>query len=192
MCNTGAQLYTNAPTARHRSKAIAARVVVGITMLSSVNGTRAEERASRVASQPFKIAIFDFELQDNSAGGGIIPLDERDLSYLKQSTDEAKRLLSETGRYDVIDTSAVSEHNLASCGRCEGPLAQKLGADQAMIGLITRINRPEFSVQLRVIDAATGEAITNKFTDLRMGANYAWSRGVRWLMQNEILANSSK
>ena len=161
-------------------------------MLSSVSAPLADERASPAAPQLIKIAVFDFELEGKSAGGWIIPLDEKDLSYLKQSTEEAKRLLSESGRFEVIDTSGVSERNLVSCGRCEGPLAQKLGAERAMIGLITRITRTEYTIQLRVVDAATKETISNAFTGLRMGANYAWSRGVRSLINNQILAVSPK
>lgn len=180
-----------ASISRHICKAIGAVAVVGVVMLSSVSGTLAES-AVAAAPQLIKIAVFDFELRDNSAGSGIIPLDEKDLSFLKASTEEAKRLLSETGRYQVIDTSAVSERNFAGCGRCEGPLAQKLGGEQAMIGLISRVNRTEYTLQIRVIDAATKETISNNFTGLRMGANYAWSRGVRWLMKNQILASSSE
>ena len=111
---------------------------------------------------------------------------------LKQSTDEAKRILSETGHYDVVDTRTVAQHDLLSCGRCEGQLAQKLGAEQAMIGLVTRITRTEYTIQIRVIDAATKETASLDFTGLRMGANYSWPRGVRWLMKNRTLASPAK
>lgn len=173
-------------------KAILAPVLVGMVMLSGASGTLAAARADPAASQLIKIAVFNFELQDNSAAAGVIPSDEKDGSYLKQATEEAKRLLSESGRFSVIDTSAVSERDLASCERCEAPLAQKLGGERAMIGLITRVNRTEYTLQIRVIDAATKETISNDFTGLRMGANYAWSRGVTWLMKNQILARASK
>jgi hypothetical protein len=187
-----AQLYVGASMSKHLPKKMRTLVVAGAVMLSSVSAPLADERARPAAPQLIKIAVFDFELEDKSAGGGIIPVDEKDLSYLKQSTEEAKRLLSESGRFEVIDTSGVSERNLVSCGRCEGPLAQKLGAERAMIGLITRINRVEYTIQLRIIDATTKETISNIFTGLRMGANYAWSRGVRSLINNRILAISPK
>ncbi len=191
MHNLIAQLYAGASTSKHLLKTMRAQAVAGAVMLSSVSAPLADERASPAAPRPIKIAVFDFELEDKSAGGGIIPLDEKDLSYLKQSTEEAQRLLSKSGRFEVIDTSAVSERNLVSCGRCEGPLAQKLGAEQAMIGLITRITRTEYTIQLRVIDAATKETISNAFIGLRMGANSAWSRGVSWLINNQILPISA-
>jgi Protein of unknown function (DUF2380) len=187
-----AQLYVGASMSKHLSKKMRTLAVAGAVTLSSVSAPSADERARPAAPQLIKIAVFDFELEDKSAGGGIIPVDEKDLAYLKQSTEEARRLLSESGRFEVIDTSGVSERNLASCGRCEGPLAQKLGAERAMIGLVTRITRTEYTIQLRVVDAATKETISTAFTGLRMGANYAWSRGVRSLINNRILAISPK
>jgi hypothetical protein len=168
------------------------QTILGMVVLWSAGGVLADEHAGPAATRPVKIAVFDFEIEDKSAGAGIIALDERDLSFLKQSTEEAKRILSETGHYDVVDTSTVAQHNLLSCGRCEGQLAQKLGAEQAMIGLVTRITRTEYTIQIRVIDAATKETASLDFTGLRMGANYSWPRGVRWLMKNRTLASPAK
>ena len=126
MHNLIARLHAGASMPRHLLKMMRAQAVAGAVMLSSVSAPLADERASPAAPRPIKIAVFAFELEDKSAGAGIIPLDEKDLSYLKQSTEEAKRLLSESGRFEVIDTSGVSERNLVSCGRCEGPSLRSL------------------------------------------------------------------
>jgi hypothetical protein len=74
------------------------------------------------------------------------------------------------------------------CDGCEGPLAKQLGADQAMVGVVTRVSRTEFTLQILVRDAETGAVLSNGFTGLRMGANYAWPRGVKWLLNNRILS----
>ena len=47
----------------------------------------------------------------------------------------------------------------------------------------------EYAVKIQVSDAQNGEIISSFTTDLRMGADYSWSRGVRWLMQNRMLAS---
>jgi hypothetical protein len=57
-----------------------------------------------------------------------------------------------------------------------------------MLGIITRVNRTEHTLLIRIVDARTGAPISTSFTDLRMGANYAWPRSVKWLMQNRVLA----
>jgi hypothetical protein len=102
-------------------------------------------------------------------------------------------MLSASGRYSIIDTGSVagevtSAGGLQPCNGCDGPLAKKLGADQSMVGVLTRVNRTEFTLQILVRDAQTGAVVSNNFTGLRMGANYAWPRGVKWLMENRILS----
>lgn len=139
-----------------------------------------------------KIVVFDFELEDKSAGGGIIPPDSHDIRYLSESTDEAKRLLVGAGRYEVVptdqgDLAAIEQYGVRSCGDCKDKIAQQLGGDQTMVGLITRINRTEYTLLIQITDARTGSIISTSFTSLRMGANYAWPRGVKWLMENQVL-----
>ena len=140
-----------------------------------------------------KIAVFDFELNDKSAGGGIIGQDAIDTENLKLSTEEARGMLSASGRYNIVDASSatgevISAGGFQHCNGCEGPLAKKLGADQSMVGVFTRVNRTEYTLQILVRDTQTGAIVSNDFTGLRMGANYAWPRGVKWLMNNRILS----
>jgi hypothetical protein len=61
-------------------------------------------------------------------------------------------------------------------------------AEQALIGGVTKISMTEYVVQLQVRDAQTGEVVSKFSTGLRMDANYSWSRGVRSLVKNEMLA----
>jgi hypothetical protein len=56
-----------------------------------------------------------------------------------------------------------------------------------MVGVFTRVSRTEYTLQILVRDAQTGAVVSNASTGLRMGANYSWPRGVKWLMDNRIL-----
>ena len=83
-----------------------------------------------------KIAVFDFELNDRSAGGGIIAQDEIDTENLRKSTEEARRMLSASGRYGIVETSSVAAEVISAggiqhCNECDAPLAKKLGAAQS-------------------------------------------------------------
>jgi len=144
------------------------------------------------STAPIKIAVFAFELYDFSAAAaeGSSP-DET--SYMDQSTEEAKKQLVQSGRYTLIETAGADigdakERGLSNCGGCEAPLAMKLGADQALIGVVTKISMMEYVVTLRVSDARTGAVVSTYTTGLRMGANSAWFRGVRSLVKNKMLA----
>lgn len=166
-------------------RALAASFAAVVTVLA-VQPTGAAE------PEPVKIAVFDFELDDRSAGGGIIAQDAIDSEHLRKSSEEARRMLAASGRYAVVDTASAADDLISAggvrhCNGCEGRLAKALGADQSMAGIVTRVNRTEYTLQVLVRDSDTGAILSNDFTGLRMGANYAWPRGVKWLMNNRIL-----
>lgn len=144
-------------------------------------------------ASPIKIAVFEFELEDFSAAAQAKSA-APESSYLVQATDEAEQQLRASERYTVVDAthsdiSAAKGQGLRNCGGCEARIAQSLGADEALIGVVTKISVTEYTVRFRVSDARNGELISIYSTDLRMGADYSWSRGVRWLMQNRMLAS---
>lgn len=184
----------HSPQARRRASRLTARVAAASLAVASAGLSAQPCGAAEPA--PVSIAVFEFELHDASAGGGIIGQDAIDSENLKDSTEEARRMLSASGRYRIVDTGSVaaevtSAGGIQHCNACDGPLARKVGADQSMVGVITRVNRTEYTLQILVRDAQTGAVVSNNFTGLRMGANYAWPRGVRWLMNNRILAAQS-
>ena len=144
------------------------------------------------AAEPVKMAVFPFELEDFSAGAGYVPPDDIDREQLRLSTEEARRLIAASGRYQLVDVSAVNNEaakdgKLRDCDGCDARIAAGLNADQSMIGIVTRITRMEYAVTYKIRDARSGALVDVKQTDLRMGANVAWSRGARWLIENRLL-----
>lgn len=140
-----------------------------------------------------KIAVFEFELDDRSASDGVVEADAADAEYLKAATETARGLLADSGRYSIVDAAGATDA-LASaggvrhCSGCESRLAAELGADRSMAGIVTRITRTEYTLQIVVRNARTGMLLSNDFTGLRMGANYSWPRGVKSLMTKGILS----
>lgn len=151
--------------------------------------------AEAVAPSPIRIAVFPFELEDFSAGAAYVPPDDIDREQLRLSTDEARRLIAASGRYQLVDVGAVTDQaakagKLRDCDGCDAGIAAGLDADQSMIGIVTRITRTEYAVTYRIRDARSGAIVAVAQTDLRMGANVAWSRGARWLIENRLLAQA--
>ena len=148
--------------------------------------------AETAAPSPTKIAVFPFELEDFSAGAAYVPPDDIDREQLRLSTEEARRLMAASGRYQLVDVSAVNDQatkagKLRDCDGCDARIAAGLNADQSMIGIVTRITRMEYAVTYKIRDVRSGALVDVKQTDLRMGANVAWSRGARWLIENRLL-----
>jgi hypothetical protein len=141
-----------------------------------------------------KIAVFDFELDDSSAGAGIAGDPAADLVQLDRVTSEARRVISDSGRYGLVDVASaagdgVKSRSLRQCNGCEAAIALKLGADQSFVGVVTRISRTEYVVRFQIRDARTGASIIARQSDLRIGADYSWNRGAASLINSGLLDN---
>jgi hypothetical protein len=141
---------------------------------------------------PVKLALFPFELEDFSAAAAYHPPDDIDREQLRLSTEEARRLIAESGRYKLVDIGGVNDEaakagKLHDCDGCDVKIAAGLHADQSMIGIVTRISRTDYAVTYKIRDVQSGALVDVEQTDLRAGANSAWSRGARWLIQRRLL-----
>jgi hypothetical protein len=174
-----------------RTRWVLARWAVAAGIAAVANATL--HQASRAAEPSHvKIAVFDFELDDRSAAGGIIGPDAIDAENLKKATEEARQRLAASGRYAVVEAGTVagqpiSAGGIQGCNGCEAAFATKLGADQSIYGVFARVSRTEYTLQIIVRDAQTGAVLSNAFSGLRMGANYAWPRAVISMLDNKIL-----
>jgi hypothetical protein len=162
-------------------------MLVPLTVVATFAVARANE-----PSPPIKLAVFPFELEDFSAAAAYIPPDDIDREQLRLSTEEARKLIAASGRYQLVDVGAVNDDaaklgKLHDCEGCDAKIAAGLHADQSMIGIVTRISRTDYAVTYKIRDVKTGELVDVEQTDLRAGANSAWSRGARWLIQRRLL-----
>jgi Protein of unknown function (DUF2380) len=165
---------------------------LGVALFCSIAIAASASRAE--TAPPIKIAVFDFELEDYSAGGGVIGETPEDIAQLKRATDDARQLLAQSGRYSLVDVShtdaePVKAQSLRLCSGCEADIAHKLGADQSFVGVVARSSRTEYAVGFQIRDTRDGSMVFKQQTELRMGTNDSWNRGVIRLMKNTLLDN---
>ncbi len=151
--------------------------------------------SARADPPPIKLALFNFELDDFSGGAGIAGDPAADLKRLDEVTAEARKLIAASGRYTLVDVSGaegdgVKDRTLRQCHGCEAAIALKLGADQSFLGIVTRITRTDYVVQFQIRDAHTGAVVLKQSSDLRIGADYSWSRGAAALIRDHLLEDS--
>jgi hypothetical protein len=147
---------------------------------------------SSVAQAPIPLAIFDFELEDFSAGASPAGTAPADAAQLAKVTTTVRQLFTESERYRLIDVSgadatAVRAHTLRDCNGCDADIALKLGAQQSLVGVVSRISRTEYVVKFQVRDARTGAVIATGDSGLQMGADYSWNRGAARLFKERLL-----
>jgi hypothetical protein len=150
--------------------------------------------APAATSPSVKIAVFEFELEDVSAAGAASMGDAAaDSTRMHAVTDEARRVLTQSGRFSIIDTNAVDaqpvkDKLLRNCDGCDAAIALKLGAERSLIGVVTRVAKTEYYVSLRITDTGTGKVI-NEQSAFFTGADDAWASGVRMLLKHGVLAD---
>jgi hypothetical protein len=176
-----------------RAESFAVRqITAGIHTASLTNAVSG--MAPGAAGTPaVKIALFDFELEDFSAGAGAAAGNSADAVTLSRVSSDVRRLVGESGRYEVVDTSTVPDEAartgaLHTCDGCEAAIALRLGADQSFVGVVSRVSRTEYTVRYQLRDARSGAVIQKRESPLRLGADYSWSRGAVSLVKEELPA----
>ncbi|MBR0838049.1 DUF2380 domain-containing protein [Bradyrhizobium manausense] len=151
-----------------------------------------EIMAALGAPVPVALAVFNFELEDaTAASAGASAMS--DASYLAEVTGSVREALGQSGRYRIVDvdsaSSEASARALRDCDGCEAAIAQKLGADQSLIGVVRRVSRTEYTLGFQVRDARTGAVVSRGDSGLRLGADYSWKRGAVRLVSERLIEN---
>ncbi|OKO85557.1 DUF3280 domain-containing protein [Bradyrhizobium sp. AS23.2] len=142
---------------------------------------------------PIALAVFDFELEDMTAGSAAASA-ASDVSYLAEVTGSVRDALGQSGRYRIVDVGGeeAKAHALRDCDGCEAAIAQKLGADQSLIGVVRRVSRTEYTLGFQVRDARTGVVLARGDSGLRMGADYSWKRGAVRLVSDRLIEGQAQ
>lgn len=143
-------------------------------------------------ARPMKIAVFDVELDDFSAGGPIAGESAEETARLRKMTLLARELLAQSGLFEIIDGSAsqspmVKEHWLRKCNGCEAEAARDLGADVSFICFFRKVSVMEQYLEFRLRDARTGEPLNVSQTDLRGETDESWSRALKFLISHRLV-----
>jgi hypothetical protein len=137
-----------------------------------------------------RIAVFDAELHDTS-GEGVREDQQQRLALL---TDELRRSLAASGRYDLIDIAPVRQRvlegpPLRSCGTCAPAAAAELGADFALVTVVNKVSNLILSITLAKVEAGAQGGARHEVhsAEIRGNNDESWLRGVRWLLRNRLL-----
>lgn len=162
-----------------------------IAALAAVAVVASAALAAPAASPPVKIAVFDFELEDASPAASLPEERAQTATSMNQVTREARRVMAQSGRYSLVDVShvdakPVKDKALRNCDGCENAIALKLGADQAMVGVVRQVTLTDYYVLIQISDARTGKILDRQSAAFSGGAD-GWASGVRMVLRHGIL-----
>lgn len=161
--------------------------IAGAFLVLMTFASDADDKPARI-----KLAVFDMELDDFSAGGPIAGENAAETARLQRMTALARDLLSKSGLFELVDTrgsesAMVTEHWLRKCNGCDSDAARVLGADMSFVGFYRKISIMEQSLEIRIRDARTGELVHVSQTDLRGETDESWSRALKFLLRYELV-----
>lgn len=141
---------------------------------------------------PIKLAVFDLELDDFSAGGPIAGESAEETARLQRMTLLARQLLAQSGLFLIVDVGAskngmAKEHWLRKCNGCDAEAARDLGADLSFVGFFRKISVMEQYLEFRIRDARSGELVNVSQTDLRGETDESWSRALKFLIKHQLV-----
>src|SRR6476620_595721 len=124
-----------------------AAVLIGVVLLWCAAANAREQSA----------AIFDFELTDTSRENQLAPHDAEHQARLALVTERLRMKLAGSGRFAVIDVAPVAKEarasNLQACGGCDMTLAQQVGAELAVTGMVFKVSNLILNMTIFVRDA---------------------------------------
>jgi hypothetical protein len=146
----------------------------------------------RPIAKPIKLAVFDLELDDFSAGGPLAGESAVETERLQRVSALAREQLAQSGLFELVDTSASNDerlkaHWLRKCNGCEADIARALGADMSFLGFFRKISVMEQNLEFRIRDAQTGEFLNVSQTDYRGETDESWSRAITWLIRHGLV-----
>lgn len=141
---------------------------------------------------PIKLAVFDVELDDFTAGGPIAGESPKETAMLQRVTALAREQLAQSGLFEILDGSAsanemVKTHWLRKCNGCEAGVARDLGAAMSFLAFFRKISVMEQYLEFRIRDAHTGTLLNASQTDLRGETDESWSRAITWLIRYRLV-----
>ena len=83
----------------------------------------------------------------------------------------------------------VTEKPLRNCNGCEAGIALQLGAEQSLIGVVTRVTQTDYYVQILIRDSRTGKVIDQQEANFA-GGDDGWASGVRMLIKHQVLVSA--
>ncbi|MEJ8475627.1 DUF3280 domain-containing protein [Roseibium algae] len=134
-----------------------------------------------------KVAFLGLVFMDTSTEG----------AYNGERSDETERLALLEGIIEqrfrdegipLMDLSPIAEKlentaNVANCYGCEVRMAEALGADFVMVGMVQKVSNLIISMNLSLRDVGTGQVMLARSVEVRSNTDQSWSRGMRYILK---------
>lgn len=138
-------------------------------------------------------AIFPFILDDTSLEGEMDGARADQAARLGRLDEQLRDLLVTSGRCVPVDVAPVAVEarasDLRTCGACAVDLAKRLGARLVVVGWVQKVSNLIININVMVRDVGSGRLVAGGSVDIRGNTDLSWSRGLRFLARERLLAS---
>lgn len=139
-----------------------------------------------------KAAVFNFEWIDTSLEGEVKGPRDDERARLLHAGDQLRDAMTLSGRFELLDMSALNvaaqNRNLQACGGCDVQLAQQIGADLVITGMVQKVSNLILNMNIYLRNVHTGRLVAAMSADMRGNTDESWSRAMSYLVRNRLLA----
>jgi Protein of unknown function (DUF2380) len=139
-----------------------------------------------------KLAVFDFEMIDTSLEAEMRVKRPDEQERLVKVGDQLRKELGESGKFQILDIAPVNaaahQSNLQACGGCDVKLAQQIGADLEITGVVQKVSNLILNINVYLRDVPTGRLVAAASADMRGNTDESWSRAMRYVVRERLLA----
>ena len=143
--------------------------------------------ANALASTPTAV-VFPFAFIDSPE-----PPRADELARLHDAREELRRLLAQSHRYTIIETASAEAKaigaDFVNCQSCAVAEAKELGANVAVIGWVQKVSNLILNINAVIRSTTTDDVVSAGSVDIRGNTDESWTRGVRYLAANRLLAS---
>jgi len=143
-----------------------------------------------------KLAVFDFELEDDSPAASFVGSITSDAATMEKVSSEARRTLAESARFILVDlgnvdAEPVRTRSLRNCDGCEAGIALQADAEQALIGVVKKVTQTDYYVFIQIRDAQSGKVLEQEQANFAGGPE-GWASAVRTLLKHQVLVPAAE
>jgi hypothetical protein len=168
------------------------RSVTLVSLIATMAPANLLVGAEAPTPEPVTIAVFPFELVDSTPAAAYLHEATSSDESLQRVTAAAREQLANSGHYRIVSVDGVTDseplkaHKLRDCDGCEADIAKKLGAQQSMIGVVSRATQTDYYIALVIRDVNTGKVVDAQASNFA-GAQEGWPSGVKMLIKHQVL-----
>jgi hypothetical protein len=163
-----------------RAKSILIPALLAALSVGAAKAAAAEEGQSA--------ALFDAVFVNASPQ----PTSPEETARIQHLTEGLKIALEKSGRYRIVDIAPLKSQidgvkDIHDCNGCEIELAQKAGAQVAIVAWAQKISNLILNLNIRIVDVATGKTLKGGSVDIRGNNDQSWERGLKYLLEERVL-----